>query len=289
MEKPSEEKRWYHKLADSIATRFSPSYATSQSELKAKRDELETIRTELETHNARLGEQAARISELENLANHLKEDKRNQHKRYHNSLRNFIDQGAIQKMEFMTRNEERTKHSCMFVNSNGTILGYTKALEVALGIKEDVTGKHYLDVFHFENETEDARASLKKYFSSPEEISVPYDRQDGKKTRKLTITKEKPVGTGEISLEYIKSGRPDKVFSTVAYVPIRVESRKRTLRSMVGASPKTQKAQQAYIGEVTINLIINHGWGSDQIDIYKVDHGEKGLISEYKRLEREAI
>lgn len=227
-----------------------------------------------------------KIAELEVLVRHLKKDKRTQRKNFFKSLRDTIDKGATEVIEFMNRDKELTKHPYMFVNSRGKILGYTKALETALGITKDVKGIHYLDVFHFEHEDQrETRESLKRYFSSQKKMSVPYDRKDKKKTRKLTITKEEPLYTGGIELNSLRSNR---TFHAVAYVPIKVSSRKRKMR-IPGLSKEDAEERAAHVNEVTMNLIVHHNWRSQEIDNYKVEHGENGLIKKYEALEKKAI
>lgn len=225
-----------------------------------------------------------RRKELEGLVGHLKKDKKTLRNNYFKSLRGAIEQIATERIDSMASSKELTKHPYMYVSSKGIILGYTKALEVALGITENVKGMHYLDVLHFPNESEGTRQSLIKHFSSPHKMQVPYDRIDGKKTRKLTITKEEPAYTREIEVDSL---RGTKTFRAVKYVQISVTSRKRKKR--IPKISKEDAAQRAaHIDDATFNLIVNHNWDSERIDTYTTDHGELGLIKKYDQLEKRA-
>ena len=51
-------------------------------------------------------------------------------------------------------------------------------------------------------------------------------------------------------------------------------------------SPEDIKVREAYMSDITVNLIINYGWGVQEIEAYMQEHGEKGLIAKYKALEK---
>ena len=225
-----------------------------------------------------------RIRDLENLIAHLKNDKQGLRNGADKSLRSAIGAESTATIDFMCRNKELAIHPYMFVNSKGKILGYTSAITTALNLKRSVVGENYLDIFYPQG-NEKTRTELRKYFSSPKEIEVPYEIKKGKKTIELTIIKEAPVYTGEIELTSIKNTRK---FHTVAYVPIKVEPRKSSLRKLIRLSLKGKKEIEVQVHEARVNLFLNHGMSFNDSEDYMVKHGTEGLVKEYKRLKKEA-
>ncbi len=219
--------------------------------------------------------------DLRNLVAHLKKTNHDIRRKACKSLRSYIEEESVTTIEFMRRNEGLSVHPYMFVSGKGKVLGYTQALEVALDLKKDIKGTHYLDVFYPQG-NQNVKDELENYFSSPAEIVIPYEIKKGKKVRKLTIIKEAPVYK-EIEIDFLNGG---KKLRAVAYVPIKVGPRRNSVRKFIGLSSKDQKEIESQIHEATVNLFLHHKWSFEKSEKYRTAHGTNGLIKEYQRLEK---
>jgi hypothetical protein len=225
-----------------------------------------------------LGRKSARITELENLVSQLKQDKRNLRK----TLLDFSQ--ARSALMFICKNPTFSKHPYMFVNGRGSILGYTEAFKEILNLSEEYTGRHYLEVFDLDNFPSKSLEDLKKYFSSPERRSVPFDLKVGTKTRHLTVIKEEPIYTERSVHNFSKIGEN---ICLMSFVPVNVSYRQGYLGEFISGKSKDEKKAER-VNAAEVGLITRHSWTVKAIEDYKKDKGESGLLEKYGELEKES-
>jgi hypothetical protein len=223
-----------------------------------------------------------RIKELENIATHLKYQRRQLRKDFVGSLRDSIKNYSTATIDFINRNPAMAKEPYLFVDSKDKILGYTAKLEKIFHPTEEIIGIDYIDLFQNLKNPGDTRGYLRKYFSSDKEIKVNYDLEINGKTKKVIITKEKPVMGDEIDLRKFGGG---KTITPIAFIPIKIEpqglfhnKKIEKLESLIEDSSERQ--------EIHKELVISHGWTAKEISDYESNYGWLGLVAKYHGLGR---
>lgn len=223
-----------------------------------------------------------RTSDLEGLVKHLKNEKRKIKRDAFKLVRDLVEpkfDGPLQ--QFVNRNYPESAY--LFVNSKGFVLGYTPAFELALKIPGDMRGKHYLELFNFSSDENSVKDSIKEYFSSPKEISIPYSFFDGKKKREYILTKEEPIYTDKIDIKLLNSERKVRMIS---FVPIKLNPQKRNFWGRK-KSPEGEEIQRgSKLNDVELKLLLHHGWMPSEIESYKKDYGSVGILMKYNELEK---
>ena len=167
----------------------------------------------------------ARIQELEALVSQknrqIHDQKAEMHKMHERAI-SFLEEYSFKTVQaFLERPEIITADPYLFVGRKEKVIGYTPALTKILDIEEGIIGTNYFEIFGTQQEGNEIREQIIKYFSTPEEKKVSYEITVKGKKRKVIITKQRPVYSHEVDLSILGRGTPREIIS---FVPIKIET-----------------------------------------------------------------
>jgi len=225
-----------------------------------------------------------RIKELEDLVDHLKKDIRTYRGDFISQIREYNQYYVKSILDFLESDSQTADLSYMFVDKKGIIIGYTPALPKTLSTPRDLRGKNYLELLSSEN-PEDLK-NIKKYFATPDIVSVSYNLKTDGKEIKLQITKKSPIWGPEIYLSPLGRKSNSQV---IAFVPIEIKKQGIFSRSK---SPNLQElinsASADKMKDIYHYLVTKCNWTADSITSYEQLHGSLGLIQEYEKLSKKS-